>query len=100
MPILTVPPARSETTEEARLLDVVGRRLSPSDEERYRRLREQLDAGDISESAYASLRDIVERWEALWVERVAALYDLARLRGTTYEAVLLAPEIQSLSNAA
>jgi hypothetical protein len=66
--------------EEAALLEIIQRRLSPEEQERLAYLRQQNEIGVITDTEHQELLMYVERVEQQDAERAEALIKLAQLR--------------------
>ncbi|UKO97257.1 hypothetical protein [Nostoc sp. UHCC 0870] len=77
---LRVSVASLTEADEAALLKIIQRRLSPEEQERLAYLRQQNETGKITETEHQELLMYVERVEQQDAERAAALIQLAQLR--------------------
>lgn len=82
---------RRKTTEEveADLLDRIRLNSSLPDaaERRYKRLRRKQQDETISEDEVRELQLLTSRFEAMSVERLASVIELAKLRGTDFDTI-------------
>lgn len=66
--------------EEAALLEIIQRRLSPEEQERLAYLRQQNETGEITQTEHQELLMYVKRVEQQDADRAEALIKLAQLR--------------------
>ncbi|PSB04958.1 hypothetical protein [Merismopedia glauca] len=96
---LQVSETQSPQVSEAALLQIIQRRLSPEEQERLAYLRQQNEAGAITETEYQELLMYVDRVERQDSDRAEALIQLARLRQVDLK-VLVNEFLPARSNAA
>ena len=76
-----VNPIRQRRTTEADLLAVIQRQLPPEERQRLDELRDKLEAETLTDAEREELLGLVERVEAVDIERAEALLALAQKRG-------------------
>lgn len=79
--VLTEPTVQSTTNiEEARLLEIIQRRLSETEQTRLNELRDRCEWDSLSETEHQELIQYEDRLEQQRFERLEALIQLAKLR--------------------
>lgn len=78
------PAPKGVGPEEARLLEQIGEGLPVATWARYRALKSQRDAGDLTDAEHDELIRLVNEVEIWNAQRLEAVMELARLRGVPF----------------
>lgn len=76
------------TAEESAIFSRINQALPPEKKERLRELAAKREDGALTEKEWEELIGLTDRLEEMQAERLGALAELARLRGTTLSGVM------------
>lgn len=82
------PVAPRLSKKESELFLKINACLSDEKQQRYDKLTKKRLSGKLTDLEHAELGELIKEVEQIWVERLRAVADLARLRGVTPEEII------------